>query len=244
MPETLPQNSDRSKIINVYSKDYPSNLSLIFGEKHSPELTVLGDISNINFAIGIVGSRDVSGKEGERGHEISDYFIDELVNREVVTISGLAEGVDTWVAKKTLENGGRTIAVLPSGINKVFPEINEDLAQEVAVNGAVISPFPKDFEKTNQSPLDRNPIIAAMSLAILVPYGKWHRDGRGQPIIGKRSGTLATVNWANSHGIDVIAIPGSEVTNYLLGHGLASGAETPSQVLDDLVRIRAQRRMI
>ena len=131
-------------------------------------------------AIAVVGSRKIT----TRGEELTRKFVKELVAVGFTIVSGLARGVDTVAHKTALAAGGRTIAVLGSGLDIIYPSENTDLAEEIARHGAVVSPFKNGTRPYPKNFLARNRIIAELSLGVLVIEG------------ARRSGTLSTASWA------------------------------------------------
>lgn len=183
--------------------------------KFNEELYILGEIKDIDKrAVAVVGSREMS----ERGRKLTEEFVKELVKSKVTIVSGLARGVDTVAHKTALGYGGRTIAVLGSGIDIIYPPENKNLAEQISKNGAVVSGFPFGTKPFPQNFLARNQLIVKLSLAVLVVEGK------------KRSGTISTANHAGNEAIEVFAIPGSEATEYLIENG-ATIANSPQDVL-------------
>lgn len=221
----------------VTQKEYPVNIVEVFGKEYSPRLNVWGILPG-NFCIAVVGSREVD----DSGLETTRLFADYLARHGVGIVSGMARGIDYEAHRAAINAGGRTVGVYAGGMNVMPKRLQNGLAREISRHGAVISPFSDNTPVTKGNFLERNKITAAMSLAILVPFGLWHVNENGEKIVGSKSGTYSTVLRAGELGIDIIAVPGSELTNYLLGHGKAVGADNPQEVLDDLVRIRAQRR--
>ena len=168
-------------------------------------------------AIAVVGSR----KASFRGEALTKKFVKEFVKEGYTVISGLARGIDSVAHKTALREGGRTIAVLGSGIDIVYPSENKTLSEEIIKHGALVSPYPNGTKPFPKNFLARNRIIVELSKAVLIVEGK------------RRSGTLSTASWAANLGIDVFAIPGSEATDFLIGEGAIS-ATKPSDVLDTM----------
>lgn len=156
-----------------------------------------------------------------RGEKLAWKYSTFLAKNGVTIISGLARGIDTVAHKAALASGGRTIAVLGSGIDIIYPPENKELAEEIKKHGEVISPFPLGTKPLGKNFLARNKVIADMSDAILVIEGK------------TRSGTISTANWAADANKEVFAIPGSEATDYLIENG-ANVANSPHDILDYL----------
>jgi DNA processing protein len=181
-------------------------------------LYILGDIKDSDKrAIAVVGTRQMS----ERGKRLTEEFVKELVKNKITIVSGLARGIDTIAHKSALKYGGRTIAVLGSGLDIIYPPENKKLAEEISKHGAVVSGFEYGTPPAGPNFLARNQLIVKLSLAVLVIEGK------------RRSGTISTANHAANEGVEVFAIPGSEATDYLIENG-ASYATSPKVILEYL----------
>ena len=161
--------------------------------------------------IGIVGTRQPT----LYGRRACEKITSELVNSNVVTISGLAYGIDTICHKTTLEKNGKTIAVVGSGLDVVYPRENKKYWEEIGEKGLIISEFPLGREPFAYNFPMRNRIIAGLSRGILVVESK------------ERGGSLITAALALDEGRDVFAIPGdinspmSIGTNNLIKNSLA-----------------------
>lgn len=183
------------------------------------ELFVLGKIlKSDRRAIAVVGTRQMSA----RGEELTCKFVWKLVKKNFTIVSGLARGIDTVAHKSALAAGGRTIAVLGSGLDIIYPPENENLAEEIVKHGALVSPFSLGTKPQAKNFLARNRIVAELSLAVLVIEG------------ARRSGTLSTASWAADAGRDVFAIPGSEATDWLIEQGAISVTK-PKEILDNIL---------
>lgn len=176
-----------------------------------------------NMAVAIVGSRRMSGYGKKQAYR----FAYDLAKKGVTIVSGMARGVDSVAHKAALRAGGRTIAVMASGIDVVYPPENTRLYERIIKNGAVITEFEPGSRPLPHHFLYRNRLIAAMSKVVLVVEG------------GRRSGTLSTANHAASLGVDVFAVPGpvdsflSELPNYLIENG-AGVASNYKDILDSM----------
>lgn len=186
----------------------------------SSDLFVLGKILPTDRqAVAVVGSREMS----TRAKKLTEDFVGQLVKNKITIISGLARGVDTVAHQTALASGGRTIAVVGSGLDIIYPPENKELFEKIIHNGAVVSGFPLGTKPLPQNFLARNQIIVKMSLAVLVIEGR------------RRSGTISTANHAANEGVEVFAIPGSEATDYLIENG-ANKTTNPQDLVDYLKR--------
>jgi DNA processing protein len=174
-------------------------------------------------AVAVIGSRAATKYALEVGARLAT----ELAERGVVVTSGLARGVDSSAHRGALEGGGTTIAVLGSGLDNVYPPEHDDLAQDIASNGVVVSELgPGAPPLAENFPL-RNRIISGISLAVVVVEAS------------EKSGSLITARCATEQGRDVMAVPGSVLTGRNRGsHSLlkdgAKVVETADDILEEL----------
>lgn len=179
-------------ILTWEDDEYPSNLREI--DAPPPVLYVRGKLQpSDDIAVGVVGTRRVTAY----GREVAHMAATELAQHQVTVVSGLALGVDAIAHKATLEAGGRTIAVLGSGVDQLYPAQNRELAKQIIECGAVISEYPLGTrpEATNFPP--RNRIISGLSRGVVVVEAN------------QQSGSLITAKFAAEQGRDVFAVPGS-----------------------------------
>lgn len=167
--------------------------------------------------VAIVGSRKVS----RYGRETTEKFASELARAGVVIISGLALGVDSIAHKACLEAGGKTIAVLPTPLEKIYPAAHRELAKQIVEQGGVlISEYRPDDFVGRMNFVARNRIVAALADAVLITEA------------ALKSGSLHTARYALELGREVLAVPGnitsitSEGTNNLLRRGALPATET------------------
>ena len=180
-------------ILSRACSDYPEFLR----EIADPPLVlyVRGSISSLNNpcqSIAMVGSR----RPSHYGIKMAESLSVSAVTAGWTTISGLAIGIDTATHRATVEAGGTTVAVLGSGLGRLYPQENLELARRICEKGAVISEFPMTFPPDRRSFPMRNRIISGMSCGTIVVEA------------GLNSGTLITANQANDQGRNVFAVPG------------------------------------
>lgn len=173
-------------------------------------------------AVAVVGSRKPSGY----GRIMAEKLAEDLAAAGLVVVSGLARGIDTCAHRGALRTG-RTIAVLGSGLEEIYPGENRMLAEKISENGAIVSEFPLDSRPAGYHFPLRNRIIGGLSLACLVVEAS------------RRSGALITARLALDAGREVMALPGpvtselSSGTNFLIKNG-AKLVETAVDVITEL----------
>ncbi|MDD5129865.1 MAG: DNA-processing protein DprA [Candidatus Omnitrophica bacterium] len=211
------------KIITFLDREYPQSLKEI--PAYPIVLYCLGQIIEAdNLAVGIVGSRRASFY----GLNNAENFAAQLSARGVTIVSGMARGVDTYAHRGALKAGGRTIAVMGSGFNHIYPVENTDLAYKISASGAVVSEFSMETKPLPQNFPRRNRLISGLSRGILITEA------------ARNSGALITADFALEQGKDVFALPGridsaaSMGTNALIKQGakLVTGCEDIFEELD------------
>jgi DNA processing protein len=143
-------------------------------------------------AIGIVGSRRASFY----GLDQAEKFAAQLSQEGLTVVSGMARGVDTYAHRGAIKAGGRTVAVMGSGFDHIYPRENSGLAAEIAASGAVISEFPMDSRPLPVNFPRRNRLISGLSLGILITEA------------ARNSGALITADFALEQGREVFVLPG------------------------------------
>jgi DNA processing protein len=207
------------KIMTFEDQDYPQNL------KNIPDppivLYVKGEIKKEDrLAIGIVGSRRASFY----GLTNTQKFSEDLSAKGFTIVSGMAHGIDTHAHRGALKQGGRTIAVMGSGFNHIYPEENKELAEEISKSGAVISEFPISTLPLKQNFPRRNRVISGLSLGILVAEA------------AKNSGALITADFALEQGREVFALPGKvDSLNSFGTNGLIKQGAKLISCVDDII---------
>jgi DNA processing protein len=179
-------------VLTWHDEAYPARLKEI--EQPPPVLYVRGEyLPEDLFAVAIVGTRRVT----PYGRQITEEIARFLAGSGLTVISGLARGVDALAHSAALKAGGRTLAVLGSGVDRIYPPEHRALAEQMVERGAVISDYPPGTppEASNFPP--RNRIISGLSLAVVVIEA------------GETSGALITAEFAAEQGREVFAVPGS-----------------------------------
>lgn len=181
-----------TRIITFWDADYPENLKRIYDPPAI--LFVRGSIKpEDKFALAVVGTRVPS----TYGRYCVEAFVRGLVEKGLVVVSGLARGIDTLAHTTALRTGGRTLAVLGSGADIVYPAENKKLFSEIIEKGAVISEFLMGTLPDAPNFPRRNRIVSGISLGVLVVEA------------GHKSGALITANLALEQNREVFSIPGN-----------------------------------
>jgi DNA processing protein len=196
------------QILTWQDENYPQRLKEI--DQPPPVLYIRGEyLPDDLFAVAIVGTRRVTAY----GRQITEELASFLAANGMTVISGLARGVDAIAHQTALKAGGRTIAVLGSGVDRIYPPEHRGLAERMLERGAIISDYAPGTppEASNFPP--RNRIISGLSLAVVVVEA------------GETSGALITAEFAAEQGREVFAVPGSILapqskgTNKLIQNG-------------------------
>ena len=176
---------------SILDEIYPWDLSEIY---NSPALLFYqGNIDLLELPkVAVVGSRDSS----KLGNQSVQKIIKEL-NNELIIVSGLARGIDTAAHMAALQNGGRTIAVIGTGLDVFYPKANKKLQSYIGKNHLVLSEYGPGEQPLKFHFPERNQIIAGLCRGVIVAEAKM------------RSGSLITCERAMEEGRDVFAIPGS-----------------------------------
>lgn len=182
----------KHKILKLKQDELPEKLKKI--EKAPKQLYLIGNKELLfENCFGIVGTRRIT----DYGKNNCEFFTRELVFRNIPIVSGMAVGTDSVAHKTCLEYGGKTIAVLGSGFDNIFPEENIELFEKIIENdGLVITEYENNVKPLKENFPQRNRIVTALSEGILVVEA------------GFRSGTSITVTNAKKQGKKVFAIPG------------------------------------
>ena len=195
-------------ILTWQDGSYPQRLKEI--DQPPPVLYIRGEyLPDDLFAVAVVGTRRVTSY----GRQITEELSSFLAANGMTVISGLARGVDAIAHQAALKSGGRSIAVLGTGVDKIYPPEHRGLAEQIVERGALISDYAPGTPPEASNVPPRNRIISGLSLAIVVVEA------------GETSGALITAEFAAEQGREVFAVPGSILapqskgTNKLIQNG-------------------------
>lgn len=218
-------------ILTKYDDNYPSKLKYFHDAPFF--LYCKGDLSLLEQnSLAVVGSR----KPTNYGRIVTEKLVRDIARSGIVIISGLAYGVDSIAHRACLENGGKTIAVLGSGFNEIYPAANQSLADEIAKNGLLISEYPPERKATKFSFPQRNRIIAGLGDGVLITEASL------------KSGTIHTKDFALEYGKDIYAVPGninselSALTNNLIKSGQAELVENAKDILNHYGAVQVEQK--
>jgi DNA processing protein len=209
------------KYLTLRDKDYPFLLKNIHNPP--PVLFYKGEIRETDLiSLAIVGSRKCT----TYGRKVAKRLAIALAKKGITIVSGLARGVDTYSHLGALE-AGRTISVIGSGIDVIYPPENEDLMNRITKHGAVISSFPLSTPPNGSNFPQRNRIISGLTLGTIVVEAV------------KKSGALITANFALEQGREVFAIPGDITREQSLGTNdlIKKGAKLVQDIDDILLEL-------
>ncbi len=211
------------KVMTIKDASYPKRLKEIYDPP--PVLYVRGELREEDeLAVAIVGSR----KTTPYGKWMTEKMGQELARHGITIISGMARGIDSHAHWGALSGGGRTIAVLGSGVDVVYPPENRNLYKRIIDQGAVLSEFPMGSPPEGGHFPKRNRIISGLSIGVVVVQA------------GMESGSLITANYALEQGREVFAVPGnvgsdsSRGTHKLIKDG-AKLVESSEDILEEVL---------
>ncbi len=222
------------RVLTWEDEEYPHLLKEI--DQPPPVLYLRGEyLPEDETAVAVVGTRRLTAY----GRQVAEELAAFLVRNQITVVSGMARGTDAAAHQAALSAGGRTLAVLGSGVDVIYPPEHRKLAEEISQSGAVISDYPPGTPPESSNFPPRNRIISGLSLATVVIEA------------GETSGALITATFAAEQGREVLAVPGnihspnSQGVNRLIQNG-ARPLLTPPDVLEalnlDLVNIQRSAR--
>jgi DNA processing protein len=215
--------SNDIQVISIFDKEYPESLKQIYQPPWA--IFAKGNLSLLGREpkLAVVGSRQGS----QYGKSAIRFIFPRLIEKEVVIVSGLAKGIDTFAHESAINLNGSTIAVIAGGLYHIYPKENTDLALEMTKTQLVLSEYPPDTKPEKWHFPARNRIISGLSFGTLLIEANI------------KSGSLITANYAVNEGREVFALPGSifnplsSGTNHIIQQGakLITSAEG---ILEDM----------
>jgi len=207
------------RLLTFWDAEFPTILKKIY----DPPVLLFakGDLrADDESAIAIVGTRVPT----EYGKLAAERLTAALASRRMTIVSGLARGIDTVAHQTAIKSGGRTIAVLGSGLDIIYPPENHRLAQEIAQHGALVSEYFFGAKPDAVNFPRRNRIISGLAYGVLIVEA------------GEESGALITAQTALEQGREVFAMPGSIFSPKSLGpHRLIQDGAKLVMSIDDIL---------
>lgn len=211
------------RLITVWDEEFPALLKKIF----DPPLVlqIKGELKkNDEYSIAMVGTRQPTNY----GKIQAERFATDFARQNITTVSGMARGIDSITHSASLKNGGRTIAVIGSGLDVIYPPENKKLFEQISKHGVVISEFRLGTKPDAPNFPKRNRIISGLSLGCIIIE------------TGISGGAMQTASFALDQNREVFALPGnvgvkqSDGTNLLIQKGEAELVRSAEDVLIEL----------
>ncbi|HEY0637237.1 MAG TPA: DNA-processing protein DprA [Pseudonocardiaceae bacterium] len=207
-------------LVGILDDDYPARLRDV--HQAPPFLFAAGQLVADDPAIAVVGSRRAT----PRSLEIASTVATELVKEGVTVLSGLADGVDGAAHRAALDAGGRTVAVIGTGIDRTYPAVNRELQHKIAAHGLVLSQFWPDAPPQPHNFIMRNAVMSGYGRATVVVQA------------GEHSGARAQARMAVEHGRPVIltdqVVADTEWAKHLQGRPGVHVASSLAEVMDQV----------
>jgi DNA processing protein len=210
------------KAYTYHDAEYPARLKEIYD--YPPLIYIRGELTaQDEWCIAVVGTRGAT----VYGRQVTEEIVSDLVQSKITVVSGLARGIDTVAHRRTVEAGGRTVAIFACGLDTVYPPENANLARSIIKQGALISEYPLGAKPRPDNFPRRNRIMSGMSLGVLVVEAD------------EASGAIITAHMALEQNREVFAIPGSVLspmsrgTNRLIQEG-AKLVRNCTDILEEL----------
>jgi DNA processing protein len=213
-------NKVNGRIVTLWDDEYPEYLRKIYDPP--PLMFVRGTIEqNDKYAIAIVGTRHPTAY----GKLMAERFAKELAEKGLTIVSGLARGIDTIAHHTAVKLGGRTLAVLGSSIDIIYPSENRRIAAQVEENGAVVSEFVMGTKPDPGNFPRRNRIISGMSLGVLIIE------------TAENGGAMITASIALDQNRELFCVPGNITEKYSIGTNtlIRDGHAKLVQSVDDII---------
>ncbi len=175
-----------------------------------------------SICLSVIGSRTIT----PYGRSAMSALLPDVIRAGVTVVSGLALGADALAHQTAIEYGGRTIAILPSSVNEIYPATNRQLAQAIIHHeGALLSEYPDGTDARRENFIARNRLVSGLSKALLIIEA------------AEKSGTLHTANFALEQGRDVLVVPGNITSPHSAGtNNLIKAGATPVTNSQDILR--------
>lgn len=216
-------NKAEARLITFWDKEFPENLKRIYDPPVM--LFMRGELSTSDkYSVAIVGTRNPT----TYGKHIAERFAAELSEQGITVVSGLARGIDTISHTTAVRSGGRTIAVLGSGVDVIYPGENRRLSEQILLNGAIVSEYYMGAKPDAVNFPRRNRIISGISLGTIIV----ETDVNG--------GAMITASAALDQNREVFAVPGnvtekkSHGTHKLIKEGRAKLVENIADIIEEL----------
>jgi DNA processing protein len=215
--------------VKASASDFPQKLLTI--SEPPKGLFSLGDLKTAldGPTLAVVGSRKVT----PYGRQVTDKLVREAAKQGITIISGLALGVDALAHQAALAEHGKTIAVLPSGLDKIYPASHRGLAEDILrAGGALITEYSAGTEPYPANFVARNRIVSGLADAVLITEA------------AVKSGTLHTANFALEQGKTVMAVPGNITSDLSAGtNNLIKSGAIPVTELRDILSAMGLEKM-
>jgi DNA processing protein len=218
-------------IIDIDDKRYPRLLKATKGAPKKLYYKGSWDEAIFKNCLAVVGSRHLTSY----GRRMTELLVSQIAAAGVTIVSGFMYGGDEAAHKATLSVGGRTIAVMPCGIELIHPEYQKELYQQILENnGLIVSEFAGRFLPTNWTYATRNRIVAGLSKAVLIIEA------------GLKSGTMITANFAKKFGRKILAVPGPITSEVSQGTAqlIKEGAQVVTEASDILKHFGQNKRLL
>jgi DNA processing protein len=210
------------RLLSILDGDYPARLR---GVQQAPPIAfTIGSVIADDPAVSVVGSREAS----DAGLAMAADLARALTARHITVVSGLARGVDTAAHRAALDAGGRTVAVIGTGISRVYPAENRGLQDEIADRGLVLSQFWPEAPAQKHTFLMRNATMSGYGLATMVVEA------------GETSGARAQARMAIEHGRQVILASQVVIRNHWAQQLVGRPGVHVANTVDDVMHIVEQ----
>jgi len=191
---------NKIQVFSYLDKDYPQRLK--FAEDGPIVLYAKGKMDlNVPRVVSIVGTR----KPTDYGKEFTEKLVKELVQCDVLVLSGLAYGIDITAHRSAIQNDLQTVAVVAHGMDDIYPGTHRSVVEKMMNNGGMLSEYMSETNPDKENFPSRNRIVAGMSDAIIVIE------------TALKGGSFITANLGNDYNRDVFALPGRITDEYSIG---------------------------